>query len=410
MMYLNNNSEDKKPSSNRSQIALAMSGHAITDLYASFIIGLIPILAIKFDLSLFLVGLLTSITGIANSLTQPVFGFMADRYNMKYFIIIGPLFSAIFISLLPVMPSYFLVIIFLFIGNLSVSAMHPPTAAIGGLFGGRLKGLSNSLISFSGTFGYAFGSIFIISVIEKIGQNFAPLTMIPGIILTFILFKYVRLPNKVKTSSENINFFVKIKTLHKIRILKLFLIFAASYARDLVWVSLTTFMPLYFTNSGIKLINIGYILIIYTLLGGLGGILAGYFSDRIHNKISIVQAGLLISTPLIYFLFNTTGIIPVVFFILIGFFTISTLPICIRLSQDIFPSNMSLASSLVMGLSVGTASITMIFLGRIADNTGIENMIKNLSAAVLAIAVLMTLYWFLPEKYQNKKKEIFIKK
>ena len=68
---------------NRFQIGLAMSGHAVTDLYSSFIIGIIPVLAIKFNLSLFLVGLLTAITGISNSLTQPVFGYLADKYNSK---------------------------------------------------------------------------------------------------------------------------------------------------------------------------------------------------------------------------------------------------------------------------------------------------------------------------------------
>ncbi|MBM3700702.1 MAG: MFS transporter [Actinobacteria bacterium] len=392
-----NKAELNKKKNGRSQIALAMGGHAVSDLYASFIIGLIPILAIKFNLSLFLVGLLTSITGIANSLTQPVFGFLSDKYNMKYFLIIGPLFSAIFISLLPVMPKYYLVLIFLFIGNLSISAMHPPTAAIGGKFGGRLRGLSNSLISFSGTFGYAFGSIFIIAIVEKLGSTYAPLTMIPGIIMAIILFKYLNLPLRVKSSRDSIKFLKKIKVTNKLKILKLFLIVTASYARDLIWISLVTFMPLYFTTSGIKLLNIGYILIIYSLVGGFGGILAGYLSDRIKHKIVIVQAGLLFSVPFAFFMFKTPGIMPVVFYILTGLFTISTLPTCIRLSQDIFPSNMSLASSLVMGLSVGTASITIIFLGKAADNIGIEKMVNYLIVFVIAVTLILTVYSFLPE-------------
>jgi FSR family fosmidomycin resistance protein-like MFS transporter len=151
------------------QIGLAMGGHTVTDLYASFVIGLIPILAVKFNLSLFLVSLLTSISGISNSLTQPVFGYLSDRYNAKYFLVAGPLFSAILISLLAIIPNYYVVLIVIFLGNLSISAMHPATAAIGGQFGGKLKGLSNSLVSFSGTFGYALGSLFIIAVIENAG-------------------------------------------------------------------------------------------------------------------------------------------------------------------------------------------------------------------------------------------------
>src|SRR5665647_950088 len=71
----------------RLQIGLAMSGHAVTDLYSSFIIGIIPILAIKFNLSLFLVGILTAIAGISNSLTQPIFGYLSDKYSPKYFML-----------------------------------------------------------------------------------------------------------------------------------------------------------------------------------------------------------------------------------------------------------------------------------------------------------------------------------
>jgi len=387
-----------KRTNNRSQISLAMGGHAVADMYASFIIGLIPILAVKFDLSLFMVGLLTSVTGISNSLTQPVFGYMSDRYNMKYFLIVGPLFSAIFISLLPVIPSYWLILVFLFIGNLSVSAIHPPTAAIGGKFGGRFKGLSNSLISFAGTFGYAFGSIFIIAVVEKLGAKFSPLTMIPGIIMALVLYKFLKLPPVARPQAGAYGLFKKIKIVDKTKLIKLFLVFIASYSRDLLWIALTSFIPLYFAKSGIKLINIGYILIIYTLTGGLGGILAGYFSDRMKNKIILVQAGLLLSTPFIYYMFRTGGILPVVFFIFTGLFTISTLPVCIRLSQDIFPSNISLASSLVMGLSVGSASVTMIFLGKVADLVGIEKMVDNLIILILVVAVVLTAYLFLPDR------------
>ncbi|MCL4417873.1 MAG: MFS transporter [Actinobacteria bacterium] len=389
-MSLKNNS--------RLQISLAMSGHAITDFYASFIIGLIPILAIKFNLSLFLVGLLTSVTGISNSLTQPAFGYLADKYNPKYFLIAGPLFSAILISFMPVMPNYYLVVIILFLGNLSISAMHPPTAAMGGQFGGRMKGLSNSLISFFGTVGYALGSLFIIFIIEKLGISFAPITMIPGIVMAIILFRYVDIPFKPTGTKSSYIFFTKLKKANKYKILQLFFIFTASFARDITWILMITFMPLYFTNSGIKLLNVGYILILYNIIGGFGGIIAGYFSERVKSKSYLIQGGLLLSLPFIFFMFKTTGIIPVIFFIIIGFFTIATLPLCIRISQDIFPGSMSLASSMVMGFSVGIGSIVMIFLGRVADKIGIVNTVYYSSISIVAIIILLSFYPLIAKK------------
>jgi FSR family fosmidomycin resistance protein-like MFS transporter len=374
------------------QIGLAMGGHTITDLYASFVIGLIPILAVKFNLSLFLVSLLTSVSGISNSLTQPVFGYFSDRYNAKYFLVAGPLFSAILISLLAIIPNYYMVLVVIFLGNLSISAMHPATAAIGGQFGGRFKGFSNSLISFSGTLGYALGSLFIIAVIEKAGLIYSPLTMIPGIIMAIILFKYIKTPERISVIESNSHFFLRLKKIKKIKIVQLSMIFAAAFTRDILWIALLTFMPLYFTGIGIELLNIGVILTAFTLIGGLGGILAGFISDKIKYKTVLILAGLLAAAPFTYFIFRTDGIMPVVLFIISGFFLISTLPVCIRVSQDIFPSNMSLASSLVMGLSVGTSSIVMIFLGKLADNIGIVKTMNYIIILIFAVSILLAFY------------------
>ncbi len=64
---------------------------------------------------------------------------------------------------------------------------------------------------------------------------------------------------------------------------------------------------------------------------------------------------------------------------------------------------MSLASSLVMGLSVGAASITIIFLGKVADNIGIEKMVNYLIVLVIAVTLVLTVYSFLPEDKNIKK-------
>src|SRR4030042_5617130 len=92
---------------NRQQIYLSAGSHFITDIYQSFIIGLIPLLKLKFGLSLFEVGLLTATSVIANSLFSPIFGFFSDRYGLKYFLILGPLVTSIFLSLLGIIPNYY---------------------------------------------------------------------------------------------------------------------------------------------------------------------------------------------------------------------------------------------------------------------------------------------------------------
>src|SRR4030043_1631897 len=193
------------------QIGLTTGSHFTTDIYQSFYIGLIPILTYKFGLSLFMVSLLSATSIISNSLFAPAFGYLADRYGLKYFIVAGPLVTSIFLSILGVIPNYWIIILFLFLGNLGIAAFHPASAAMAGHYGGKKKGLGTALINFGGNFGVAFGSLLVILILKKIGINYTPLTMIPGIAIAFILLRYVPSKQNINSSIKNHSFFKRLK-------------------------------------------------------------------------------------------------------------------------------------------------------------------------------------------------------
>jgi MFS family permease len=83
----------------------------------------------------------------------------------------------------------------------------------------------------------------------------------------------------------------------------------------------------------------------------------------------------------------------VVLFIFTGFFLISSMPLCISISHDLFPKNLSLASSLVMGLSSGLAGLTGMFMGKLADNIGIQS---TLYLILILIAIALIAMFFVP--------------
>ncbi len=385
---------------NKTKIFLSFSTHMVTDTYASFIIGLIPILAVKLELSLFLVSILTSVNFISNSLTQPAFGYLSDKYGIRYFLIAGPLAASIFISILGVSPSYWFILVFLFLGNLGVAAIHPPTAATASHVGGSRKGLANSIISFGGTVGFSVGSLFVILIINKLGLKFTPLAAIPGIIMALVLMKFDSSIFLTETQKVKISFIRKIKSLKKTKLILLLLVMFAAYSRDLTILSMLTFMPLYFTGQGVQLINFGYIIMVFILIGGIGGLFAGYYSDRIRKRTAVIQAGLSISIPLFFLMFKMPLSISIILFILAGFFATSTLPLCIRVVQDIFPGNVSLASSMVMGVSGGTAAATVILVGKIADYTGIIKAINYVLVIPILASLLLFLFPLIRSKYR----------
>ncbi len=181
----------KNNSFNKLQVTLSALSPFIIDIYQSFIVGLIPLLTLKFGLSLFQVALLTATSVIANSFFSPILGFFSDILGIKYFLIIGPLVTSVFLSFLGVIPNYYILIACLFIGNLGIAAYHPASAAVAGHFGGKRKAVSSSIINFGGNFGSAIGVLIIILLIEKINMKFTAAAMIPGIIIVIILSKYV---------------------------------------------------------------------------------------------------------------------------------------------------------------------------------------------------------------------------
>jgi len=387
---------------NKLQIGLTTGSHFITDIYQSFYVGLIPILTYKFGLSLFMVSLLGATSVISNSLFAPVFGYMADRHGLKYFIVAGPLVTSIFLSMLGVVPNYWVIILFLFLGNLGIAAFHPASAAMAGHYGGKKKGLGTALINFGGNFGVAFGSLLVILILKKIGINYTPLTMIPGIVIAFILLRYVPSKQNTNSSINSHGFFTRLKKAsHKKLYLIANLVFTV-YSLFIVWISLNSYMPLYFTEAKVTLINIGVILFLFGVLGGSGGFLSGYLYDRFKKGYFFIQAGLIISIPLLFFIFQTKGIAAIVFFIFGGFFLISVLPVCIRMSQDLLPGNIGFASSLILGVSSGLAGVTMIFLGKVADIIGIAMLIR-LELLLLSLSFLILFSYPFVEKRLAKQ-------
>ncbi|MFC2159922.1 MFS transporter, partial [Actinomycetota bacterium] len=258
----NNNNQDnalakQNDKFNKLQIGLSAGSHFITDIYQSAYIGLIPFLTLKFGLTLFQVSLLGATSVLANSLFSPIFGLLSDRHGLKYYLIAGPLFTSIFLSVLGIIPNYYLILILLFLGNLGISAYHPASAAIAGHYGGKRKGIGSSLINFGGNFGNSIGSLLVILILEKAGIEFTPLIMIPGIIMALTLAKYAPTNTGTKRNGNIFKEFGRVRKIKKAKLYLLFNILFVIYSLYIIWITLVNYMPLYFTERNISLINIG---------------------------------------------------------------------------------------------------------------------------------------------------------
>jgi MFS transporter, FSR family, fosmidomycin resistance protein len=380
------------------QIGLATGSHFFVDIYQNFYVGLIPVITLRFGLSLFKVSLLAATSMIANSLFSPLFGYLADRYGIKYFVIAGPIITSVFLSFVGVIPNYWILMLFVFLGNLGIAAYHPASAAIAAHYGGNKKGFSSSIINFGGIFGASIGSLIIILILKKIGINYTPFAMIPGIVIAFVLLRFIPDKQNAALASKDLRFFSRIKRMNRKKLFLILILIFSVYALYILWITLINYMPLYFTGFKVSLINIGVILLLFGSLGASGGVLTGFLYDRFKNGHILIQISFIISIPLLYFIFQAGVINSIVLFILSGIFLISIQPVCIRMVQDMLPGNVSLASSLILGLSSGLAGVTMIFLGKAADIIGIGRLVRYELLVLFAAFLILFSYPFFGKK------------
>jgi FSR family fosmidomycin resistance protein-like MFS transporter len=78
--------------------------------------------------------------------------------------------------------------------------------------------------------------------------------------------------------------------------------------RAFVSQSFQTFIPVLFVQEGYSLISAGAMIASFSLAGALGGLLAGYISDKIGYR-SVFMGSFILTTPCLYYAYPvSTGL------------------------------------------------------------------------------------------------------
>src|SRR5436190_5084494 len=79
-------------------LVLLSCGHFFIDLYSSALGALQPLLVQKLGLSLTQVGILAGVFVFSNSVMQPFYGYLSDRFHTRMFSALAPGVAGIFVS------------------------------------------------------------------------------------------------------------------------------------------------------------------------------------------------------------------------------------------------------------------------------------------------------------------------
>lgn len=364
-------------------------GHFSIDLYAALLVPLYPIITTKLGINLASISAIIALGHLVSSMMQPLFGFIADKLKHRTFMIWGLVFSSVFIPLAVKAPNVALFLTCLLLGMIGNAFFHPQVSSLVKEFNKNNPDLSRDMGIFLGlgTIGYAIGPYISTSIFNKFGENaFLNLSLL-GIITAIFIYFFV--PKKPQKESENKGNFFKIM----FEILKnktcMFLTFIST-VKSAVSISFGTYIPFLLKNQGFSLSEIGIIVTLFFISGGVATI----FSSKIENKIGangVVILSFITILPLVLgFLYslNYNKYLACALFILTGFFILLSVGVILVQAQRSIPEHTGVVSGVMQGFSWGLGALFLAPLGIIGQNYGVDKILILMGIIAFIVGLL----------------------
>ncbi|MCL5256827.1 MAG: MFS transporter [Chloroflexi bacterium] len=365
-------------------VAVLGFGHLMGDCYPAFISPLLPLLIPKLGLSIGLAGILATLQTVSGSLTQPIFGYLADRISGRLFIVVGVAVSAVFFSLVGLAPNYPVLLLLVLIGGAGVASFHPSGAVMVSEASRQRRNFGMSLYISAGNVGFAIGPMLITTAVMVLTLERSFVVAIPGIVMAMLLLRFAphrkatRIASAPATQPEP----VRSDYLRPLVFLVAVVVLQSSTA-----VTFSTFVPTYLQGEGYSLLDSSIAVSLFIFCGSLGVLASGYLADAI-GRYRIIVFGLLFSAPLFYLFLHTSGFLSLIILGLAGFLIQAPSPLTIVMGQELVPKSANTISGLVMGFAWGLGAFFLTAVGLAADRIGLPTaMTLMTSLPILAVLV-----------------------
>jgi FSR family fosmidomycin resistance protein-like MFS transporter len=357
------------------------STHIVVDAYTNIYAPLLPLLMPALGLSYAAAGTLAMCFQLANSVSQLAFGALADRWQPRTLVVVGPLVAVIVLSFVGVASSPLALGVILVLGGFGGAAFHPPAAALVYRLADHRKGLAMSAHLSGGSLGFAFAPVLFAPFIGYMGLGWSPVIMLPGLIALAVTLRHVpQMP--LPPAHER-------STLATLRPAAgpLALLYFTIVLRTTTSYGFMTFAPTLLTQGGFSIGEASTAVSIYLFASGVGGFVGGPLADR-YGPRRVILWSLIAAVP---FMAVAPGLSPSGFTAMLalgGLLLQSTLPISVTFAQSFVKGGAATVSSLMMGFAWGMGSLFVPIIGASADRYGIEETLAVLAFVPLLAACL----------------------
>lgn len=372
-----------------SAIALLTAGHFLSDFYGTFLPALLPIFISNLKLTLAQSGIIVMVHSMTSNLLQPFWGYYVDKSGFAWLILLGIPISAIFITLSPIAPSYFIVLIAVSLAGLGVALFHPiGSSMLNKVTQHTNPGLAMSIFIGGGNFGFAVAPAIVTYLLLHFGTTSLFLLCLPAIaaLLGFIMLRMHKM-ELVKKQPLNQS---QVQWYKSVGIIKLSLVMSL---RSWTQSALSTFLTIYLLKNGVSLLTASTMLTVFLVGGALGGLAGGYIGDKTSSKTCILGL-LFLSIPLTFAFFFSPpmSFTALVLLALSGACLQGPMPSSIIWAQEMLPDNKALASGMMLGLSCGLGGIGTALTGMIADHFNLFTaLLISIIPTITAVALTLSI-------------------
>jgi FSR family fosmidomycin resistance protein-like MFS transporter len=365
-------------------MAALSGGHLSVDLAAGAVPALIPFLVTRFHLSYTLTALVMLALTLSSSVVQPLFGLWSDRRGALWLLPGGVALAAVGVGLAAVAPTYWLVVVLVFLAGIGVAAYHPEGAKFAALASGRRRASGMSLFNIGGNTGYALGPILVTPLVVWLGLAGGLVAVAPVLVAAVLVGRVLphlrRLQGQRAPSAGPIG---------ADRPGAMALLGGVIALRSVAWFGLLTFVPLWAVELGKSETEGNRELALMLAAGAAGTLLLGPLADRVGLRRTLLATQLAIPALIVLFIV-VGGIAGTLALMAVGVCVVGTFGVTMVLSQLYLPRHVGVASGLAIGLAMGLGGLAAVVLGAVADAIDLETALY-VSAAAPLVGVLLCL-------------------
>jgi FSR family fosmidomycin resistance protein-like MFS transporter len=351
---------------------------------------LYPLLIDQFHLDFKTVGLVSlAYTGMA-ALSQPFFGWVADRYGTR-FIGLALIWTAVLFATIGFAPSFPVLILLAAAAGIGSGVYHPFGALnASAVIEGRQRNTAMSIYVTGGTLGVALGPLLGAWLFTTFNSHGTAVMLLPGLgIALWLLWE-------MRTFAQHPRHAVKKEQASSgpVPLIPLLAIIGVMMSR--VWTvhSLEAFVPTWYASLGYAESFYGPLATTLVLASAFGTVGSGSLADRFGRR-AVIIVSLVLTIPALILFAQFTGPIAFVTAILIGFSAASTGPLMLVMAQQLMSKRAGVASGLVLGIGFVTGAIGVPITGALADAFGFQAAIQ---LQVILVVATIALAWFLPSE------------